>query len=412
MVGYMGKQDYEDDIREVVGESLVFAKIGTFRKDEWFQHCQAAGQVNIHTLIVDLQCTDEEVFVKGIRQFRFARNARIILLASGKTPGDPTVAALVSLGVWDILVPHDENDEEDAEEVGPSLADELAKQLAKSPSYAEAARWHVEVEPPTTRKKSTPRSRLFAQKDSTEDAEQEAVVRETVVVHNQLVGTVVIAVTGVYEGVGTTHTALLIAHYLAQRKHKVALVEANGSSDFEAIEYVYEGMNNYVSVDRSFTIGGVQYIKSSAVGRTPLIPPDHHYLILDLGYYEASEWFEEFWRAHLQIVVGAGSEWRQREIFRFRERHQAFETSPWRVAVPFVEPQVIQDIEKELPGHPVFSIPAHPDPFKSNQETDAALLALLQPVLVDKRAKTKRGIWALLGVVAVLLWTVLMLIKK
>ena len=67
-------------------------------------------------------------------------------------------------------------------------------------------------------------------------------IKEKQTLVETIIGTVVIAVIGVEEAVGTTHTALLVTNFIARKGRKVAIIEANDHRDFAKIEATYEGM--------------------------------------------------------------------------------------------------------------------------------------------------------------------------
>jgi hypothetical protein len=151
LYGLLISQEYIDEVREALqGSQIIFEKTGDFKSDTFLQHCQSVSNIQVQTLIVDMSCTDDNSLMKGIRVFRFSRNARIILLAPGRKPGDHTINMLVGLQVWDIIAPDipnadEHNDQEDDEYYGESLSILIKQQLAKETSYSDAARWHFDV---------------------------------------------------------------------------------------------------------------------------------------------------------------------------------------------------------------------------------------------------------------------------
>lgn len=213
----------------------------------------------------------------------------------------------------------------------------------------------------------------------------------------QIVGTVTIAVTGVSPGVGCTHNAITLAHYLARSGYSVALVEVNRSQAFAVIESMYEGTGQPIPNSRSFTIQGVTYYKNNghAMPELPAGTP-YNYLIFDLGCYEDHEaWFSEFNRAQVQLVVAAGIEWKQQEIRQFAERNMRLNPNKWIFCIPFVEPMVIKDIRKLVPASKVWALPAHGDPYAACKETDTVYDKLLEGYLAAAHLHRKSWLyWA------------------
>lgn len=215
-------------------------------------------------------------------------------------------------------------------------------------------------------------------------------------------GTRIIAILGVTEGVGATHTAIAFAHYAARLKCRVAIVECSDNAEaFSRIETAYEGEKSGTSRGK-FTINGVDYCycpnKADIVS---FLHQGYDDVILDLGNQGSLElaWLEEFRRADVQIVVGSGAEWRQEDIIELVQGYAPHERENWTYLVPLAESQSIQDIRKSLQSSHVYALPYHPDPFVSEPETDKQLNKILGNVaakpksffsrlLINQRSKT------------------------
>jgi len=202
------------------------------------------------------------------------------------------------------------------------------------------------------------------------------------------IGPVIVAVTGVYKGAGTTHTALMIANYLAYKNAKVAIVEANDSQDFARIEAVYEGFKEPCYVTGKFIINGVEYYKAAPqTDVVPLLLETYAYIILDIGCYTQNPWFEEFVRAHKQIVVASGSEWRQHDVLKFHKCYPYTVQNRCVYAIPFAEEQSIQDIAKQITYSQVVSVPCHSDPFIMNQAIAEMIEPMIGTISTEKSSK-------------------------
>ncbi|CAH8721293.1 hypothetical protein P4K96_22805 [Bacillus cereus] len=196
----------------------------------------------------------------------------------------------------------------------------------------------------------------------------------------RFVGTAVIALTGTERGVGTTHIAIMIANYLARLEYSVALVEANESNDYLEIEAAYEGVEDSRQLNTlAFNIHGVKYIKNvNDLDMVHLLSGSYSFIILDLGYYQNTDWYEEFLRANITIVVGSGSEWKQKHLYRFFHEQIHHDQTKWKLCVPFANKQVIKDIKKKLPKRKIYGIPFHPDPYQENEHADIILEDILK----------------------------------
>lgn len=139
MLGIIASPAYAQAIQAATDEEpILFERVGEFRTDEFLEFCKGASQISLRYFIVDVACTTKEALIRGVRIFRLRSNARIIVLASGRKPGDPVISTLVNLGVWDILTP--EMDQE--EESGAEVSEAIQRQMKLFYNYGNASRWH------------------------------------------------------------------------------------------------------------------------------------------------------------------------------------------------------------------------------------------------------------------------------
>ncbi|MFB5678806.1 hypothetical protein [Paenibacillus terreus] len=203
-----------------------------------------------------------------------------------------------------------------------------------------------------------------------------------IVYQDKVVGTAVIAVMGISPGVGTTHTATLIANYLARHKERVALVEACDSYAFARIERLYHAVPDGAILQTDhFEAFGVHYFKSGEqLDLIQLFSAGFTFIVLDLGSHDTSEHFKEFLRAGIPVLVGAGSEWKHQDIYRFCRQNRKRNQQNWNIAIPLVEDESIKDIKKgmETTVKQIVAIPYHPDPFSKQSDTDESMKRLLQ----------------------------------
>ncbi|MFS0839487.1 serine/threonine protein kinase [Paenibacillus sp. 1P03SA] len=187
-------------------------------------------------------------------------------------------------------------------------------------------------------------------------------------------GPVVIAVCGTGRGVGCTHTAVLLAHFLARKRRSVVLAEANASGHFGRIEAVYEGSDEPLPGSAAFDLRGVRYAKAGdGLDMIGTLSGSYEFVVLDLGSYDETEWFGEFMRAAVQVVVGTGCEWKRRDIAKFFRSHFVPDPAKCSLFVPLATPQMARDIRRMLPDVRLVALPAHTDPFCHQQETSELL---------------------------------------
>ncbi|NLD49027.1 MAG: serine/threonine protein kinase, partial [Clostridiaceae bacterium] len=131
-------------------------------------------------------------------------------------------------------------------------------------------------------------------------------------------GTNEIAILGVSQGVGVTHTAIMLANFLCSR-YKTAILELNHSGAFKEICTIVEVVKN--SDSKFFKYRGVDYYWNidyqEFISR---YKEDYEFLVLDCGSYQDMYEINEFLRADVRIAIGHAIDWKINEIRSF---HQA-----------------------------------------------------------------------------------------
>ncbi|MFD1884285.1 serine/threonine protein kinase [Paenibacillus wenxiniae] len=206
--------------------------------------------------------------------------------------------------------------------------------------------------------------------------------------------TQVIALLGAGSGTGTTHTAIMLAHYLARRNHTVALVEMNGAPGaFARIQQVaVAGMNEQQQLrqSRHFELEGVHYWREAARAEVvSLLSGSYQFIVLDLGRYKQSDRLEEFLRADLPIIVGSGAEWRYQDVIEMMVAMNSYSREKWHYCLPLAQEESVRRLRKELATDQVYAIPCQPDPFDEDEQIDMQLAVLLQRCLPIVRKKRK-----------------------
>ncbi|WP_103110900.1 hypothetical protein [Brevibacillus reuszeri] len=443
MYGIISSPDFIDEIKKAIeNETIIFEESGKFSADAFVQHCQSVSAAQIHTLIVDINATDDLGMIKGIRTIRMKRKSRIIVVAPGREPGDLTINTLLKFQVFDFVAPslssiegyEDDEDDEDDEELlqRKPLSIYIQEQLKKEASYANAARWDVgseeiilkQMQEQTKTKsaegtktpKETQKSRSGIEGiEQIEELEiNPPAIREKQTLVETIIGTVIIAVVGVEPTAGSTHTAILIADFLSRKGRNVSIIEANNSDDFSRIANAYDGLAGVPNDEQFFTIEGVDYYKSNYRYDVPeLLEMSYDYIVLDLGSYRDTVYMEEFYRAHVQVVVGHGIEWRQGKVYEFANEHRHRDQSKWIYCIPTVNKLIQSDVQKGLGTGIVHVIPQHPDPYKSQRDTDNVLETFLKEYMGQKRKKTSTRVYMaaiiLLSVIVIMLFIILYL---
>ncbi|MCW3793944.1 hypothetical protein OM416_20325 [Paenibacillus sp. LS1] len=240
--------------------------------------------------------------------------------------------------------------------------------------------------------------------------------KERIVIKNKIIGTVVIGVVGVISGIGTTHSAISLSGFLSRKGNRVALVECNRSEDFDYIELTYEGIKdgNYSLQTSSFQIDGVDYFKSTHMQEdiVSLLSQDYNFVVLDLGNYRDTSYFEEFLRADIQIVVGSGIEYKLRHLKDFFLENEHVDNSfKWNVFLPLTDNQTKNDVTNDLSLEKVHVIPQHIDPFKSRKELDLIFEEVIEATSDQNLALKSKHKRTLIALGICIIVTIVLLIK-
>ncbi|PZT52602.1 hypothetical protein [Paenibacillus silvae] len=404
-------------VHEAIGNTDVsFEKTGRFEGGQFVEFCEAVARININAFITDIDCTDAQTFLRGISQYRVIRpNTKIIVIALDRYEDDGVVHELADMGINVVTTSPGTK----PKSIIPALRNLLPERDQGGMNAASQDDWEStdsEMEKVKERiYRYTAKLTSSGGFDSSDVMDLElpdVPIQERIILKDRIIGTILVAVMGVESKVGSTHQSILIANYLKRKGYSVGLVEANASSDFTAIENAYEGTPDFKSNNLHFTIEGVEYYKNnSKLDINHLVTAGHDYLILDIGGFEESDWSTEFYRASVNIVVGAGSDWRQGKIRRFRDIHKKMDQSNWVYCIPFVENLSIQDIRKELPGNLVYRIPPHADPYKHQSDTESVLNKLMKSYMGDsKKLSSKSMLYGILGLCILIIIVLIILL--
>ena len=173
-----------------------------------------------------------------------------------------------------------------------------------------------------------------------------------------------IGVGGTGPCVGCTHFSIMLLNDLAGfRRRKAALLEWNGSDDFEKLERVCTGKNR---TEKPFRILDADYYK--AAGSTELaaaLERNYDDILIDFGVL-AGDRISEFLRCEKQFVIGSLSEW-QEEAFRKFVREHGTEKKCWEYLAVFGSEESRKEFMRR-PGAAVKRIPSSVDAFSVTKE--------------------------------------------
>lgn len=192
-----------------------------------------------------------------------------------------------------------------------------------------------------------------------------------------VIGTVLIAVTGVASHLGSTHTSLTIAKYLAKLGHTVAVIELNYSEDFDRIHAEYEGEKQYLKKDDSFDIDGITHYKYREDINLNVLYSAYEYVLLDYGDLEdAAAFTDEIKRAHIRCVVCSADEWKIKWIHNFMAFNQ-LELTDCVLVVPNCGKEKLEDLRGRLDYRDIFAMPTLDYPYEITKEAESTVKDVL-----------------------------------
>lgn len=444
MYGLIVSREHSKDAHDAIkGGEIWFEKVGSFSAEIFLQHCQAAAAVNLSILIVDLDTTDPASFIRGIRIFRQSRrDTRIILLAPGRKPGDPTITSLLPLQIYDIVAPEgdleEENDEEEEDheegdyegnyvEEDPDALSYLAilikNQIAGDYGYGNIARWdtladgiiEINVQHQTVqekvREKDKDKKKNRDRPFGTDPALVEHIhsieiepppdrlkVKE-VVVREHIAGTVIIAIAGSGNRTGTTHSAIQISNILQKLNVSVACVELLDPTTGKPVFEKFKSGDQLASVEGGFRYKEVDYYPEANMKQyLKVLSVKYDYIVLDLGDCLNNQYYEEFFRAQVSILTCGSSVWDFDELLntldhlyqRSWNKHMCIFINLGDDETFEMTAKTFSKKEKKHMNVDFYQGPFQPDPFLVDDDNRIPYEAMLGGILPTETKKKKK----------------------
>ncbi|MGF9975490.1 hypothetical protein [Viridibacillus arvi] len=182
-----------------------------------------------------------------------------------------------------------------------------------------------------------------------------------------IIGTVLIAVAGVTDHLGTTHTAISIASHLKDQGHSVALVESNYSQDFDRIHSLYEGEKLKFIKDKQFEMQGLLHFKYRDELDLNDIYSGYEYVVMDFGdLYDAAN-VDDFKRAHIKCVLCSADEWKYHWVVDFINTFDV--DNSYCFISPGSGSEKLKDLNEQIDYGTVSTFPIQDDPYAPTKET-------------------------------------------
>lgn len=275
-------------------KEIIFTNPTVDHSVDFSKEIKGFRNIKIGYIIIDLDSIlDLSNFafeMKNFLHFGKDKNTKIILITShGEAESVvKTIKKCVLLGIHSIV---DINE-------GESLSEKLNKALEEEPEFKDYVKWcnigDEEEEEPVKK------------------ASKETVIEKSIVIEKErIIGTIIINLVGASKRVGTTHTAISMASYLASEGFKVAVVEDNTSNTFNKIKAQYED----ITIERDyFKLNQIDFYSNASIASLSI--KGYQYIIVDTGYYQENDLLE-FMRSHKRLIVTTSQDWENAYLEEF-----------------------------------------------------------------------------------------------
>ena len=206
-------------------------------------------------------------------------------------------------------------------------------------------------------------------------------------ISNTVIGTVLISVASVKSHLGSTHTALALGSFLANKGHAVAVVECTDTQDFDRIHALYVGEKQLLKNENEFVINGVNHYKYRK--NTPLndLYTSFEYVIMDYSELQhAAAYMDEFYRSHVRIVVCSANEWHANWLEQFLLANRVKKDDCLFVA-PASSEKKVADFANLVNYNHVYALPQQDNPYELHNQTEKVFSQILGPFIKNESLK-------------------------
>lgn len=382
-------QDIEQMV-QTINDDIVFHAIGDDIDAK--SELDKISRVSVSHLIIDVTClSDKDSLVSAIRNYKIkVSNTKIILIYPNAVPGDAICAALVRMGVYDIIAPTVEGGEE------LILLPSLLSVYEKPTSYAAAVKWDQDsvnfIESDKKEKKPEDISKLVNKLPYEKKKELGLIVeKETTIIQDRILGAIIICVAGVDKSVGCTHAAIQIASFFAQHKEKfkVALLQMNSSDHFQKLNRILECPPVSDKLQNSFSFKNIDFIYD-----TSLLEVKQHneydYIVVDIGTLKKTLKHQEFMiNANMSILVCNSKPWQIDQIKEaiFEDYEDYEKSKKWKLLFSLSDDDFFKYFKQNFKYWEVYKLGYCPNLFSLNNNTKKEIAEIVHNVLPKKVVK-------------------------
>lgn len=322
MVYYITTAEHLMLVKELCEKNEIGFEYTTNIKDiKLFVNTEIKKLTHVKYFVIDIDClqnTDKEIYDSLCGMQYMTANARLIVVALGRTADDSLINALISRNICNIVLSKDE--ETAKNEIRDCMSEDGRKKETISPRSATTFA-------PSEEKPFTPLiSNSYVSHVSAAHTESKKNISMPISIKSEITAArqafITIGVCGVEPHIGTTHHALALTAYLTNQKKKACYLESNIHGDIQKMLDIYEGSSRTLREDGSINWNGV------------MIYHDYSFLdILKMGYqfyvYDYGSCREitsqEFVSNDIKILVSGAKPW---EYYNYSKVIESLATVP------------------------------------------------------------------------------------
>ena len=352
MMSFIVSYDHQKvmtQVAEITDEQIMDAIVSNnFQLNDYIKKQDSILQAT-RNFVVDLEAVDNDpqMVVDAINSYLILYAGKLIIIASGRHPGDPLLSQIVSMGIYNICTSEDKE----------ALAEEIVYCIQSGKNYRDSGK--------------------FLNVTDTKPAENTA--KEKIIVKNQTTvkriadaNKVSIGVSGTQSRIGTTTLAMHLAEVVKKRNFHACVVEVleNGkTSDFLSfmdsydIEYKGEGI---------FQMDGIDYFSGCDLKSLPdIIAANYNFIVIDFGVFR-KDIVSEFSRCTIPLLLAGTKPWEMPAVNHVFGQLDQKILEGVSFVFNFTPDNLRDDVRSGMqPLKKILFQPYHPDPFDTTSQSVA-----------------------------------------
>ena len=374
MMSFIVSYDHQKvmtQVAEHTDEQIVDAIISNnFQLNDYIKQQDSILQAT-RNFVVDLEAVDSDpqMVVDAINSYLILYAGKLIIIASGRQPGDLLLSQIVSMGIYNICTSADKEE----------LATEIAYCIQRGKNYRDSGKFLNAPEPKTVER--TPKEKIIVKSQTTVKRIADA-------------NKVSIGVAGTQSRIGTTTLAMHLAEVVKKRNFHACVVEIleNGkSSDFIKLKDSYDVEDKGAGI---FQMDGIDYFSQCDLKSLPdIIAANYNFVVIDFGVFR-KDIAGEFSRCTIPLLLAGTKPWEMPAV------NQIFDLMDQKIleGISFVFNFTPEDLYDDVrsgmqPLKKILFQPYHPDPFdtESPSVSDEVLTRYMSSEQKHVKEHVERG---------------------